>query len=229
MPTNFRPISLTSHIVKIFERVIRKKLLDYLEINGLICNQQHGFISGRSCLTQLLHHFDDVLLAVTSNSDFDSIYLDYTKAFDNVDHALLLRKLQIYNIHPKIIRWIESFLQNRKQAVFVGVHYSVHGSLISPWITIQFMDHYSVHGSLFSPWITIHSMDHYSVHRSLFSPCITIQSMDHYSVHGSITSGLPQGTVLGPILFLVFINDVNSASHTRSSDALQIIRECLSQ
>ena len=104
LPTNYRPISLTSHIVKIFERVIRKKLVDYLEINGLICDKQHGFRSGHSCLTQLLHHFDDVLLAVTSNSYFDSIYLDYAKAFDKVDHALLLRKLQIYDIHPKIIR-----------------------------------------------------------------------------------------------------------------------------
>ena len=152
LPTNYRPISLTSHIVKIFERVLRKKLVDYLEINGLICDKQHGFRSGRSCLTQLLHHFDDVLLAVTSNSDFDSIYLDYAKAFDKVDHALLLRKLQIYDIHPKVIRWIQSFLQNRKQAVVVDGHYSVHGSIIS---------------------------------------------------------GVPQGTVLGPIFFLAFINDVN--------------------
>ena len=56
LPTNYRPISLTSHIVKIFERVIRKTLVDYLEINGLICNGQHGFRSGCSCLTQLIHH-----------------------------------------------------------------------------------------------------------------------------------------------------------------------------
>ena len=72
-PANYRPISLTSHVVKIYERVIRKKLLNYLEINNLIiCSKQHGFRFGRSCLTQLLHHFDDVLDSLT-NTDFDSI------------------------------------------------------------------------------------------------------------------------------------------------------------
>ena len=126
---NYRPISLTSHIVKILERVIREKLVDYLEINGLICNKQHDFRSGRNCLNQLFHHFDNALLALTSSSDFDSIYLDHAKAFDKVDHALLMRKLQIYGIHPKIIRWIESFLQHHKQAVVV-----VGYNIFSHWI-----------------------------------------------------------------------------------------------
>ena len=91
-----KPISLTSHIIKIYERVIRKKLLEYLEQNDLICNKQHGFRSGRSCLTQLLHHFDDVLESLTNNAEFDSIYLDYAKAFDKVDHKLLMKKLHLY-------------------------------------------------------------------------------------------------------------------------------------
>ena len=93
-----------------YERVIRKKLVEYLEQNDLICNKQHGFRSGRSCLTQLLHHFDDVLESLTNNAEFDSIYLDYTKALDKVDHKLLMKKLHLYGIHPKIISWIESFL-----------------------------------------------------------------------------------------------------------------------
>ena len=148
VPANYRPISLTSHVVKIFERVLRKKLVDYLETNDLICKKQHGFRSGRSCLTQLLHHFDDVLEALANNSDFDSIYLDYAK----VDHKLLLRKLQLYGIHPKIVKWIESFLLDRKQAVVVD---------------------------------------------------------GHLSILALILSGVPQGTVLGPILFLIFINDID--------------------
>ena len=139
-------------MVKVYERVIRKKLLNYLEINNLIiCSKQHGFRFGRSCLTQLLHHFDDVLDSLTNNTDFDSIYLDYAKAFDKVDHKLLLRKLQLYGIHPKMIKWIESFLSDRKQAVVVDGHLSILALIIS---------------------------------------------------------GLPQGTVLGPILFLIFINDI---------------------
>ena len=99
---NYRPISLTSHIIKVYERVIRKKLVDYLEMNNLICGKQHGFRSGRSCLTELLHHFDDVLESLTNNSDFDSIYLDYAKAFDKVDHKLLIRKLALYGLPPKL-------------------------------------------------------------------------------------------------------------------------------
>ena len=96
--------------------------MDYLELNDFICSKQHGFRSGRSCLTQLLHHFDDVLESLTNNADFDSIYLNYAKAFDKVDHKLLLKKLHLYGIHPKIIKWIESFLTNRTQAVVVDGH-----------------------------------------------------------------------------------------------------------
>ena len=102
LPTNYRPISLTSHIIKIYEQVIRKKLVEYLEQNDLICNKQHGFRSGQSCLTQLLHHFDDFLESLTNNAEFDSIYLDYAKVFDKVDHKLLMKKLHLYGIHPKI-------------------------------------------------------------------------------------------------------------------------------
>ncbi len=151
LPSNYRPISLTSHVIKVFERIIRKKLVLHLEMNNLICNKQHGFRSGRSCLTQLLHHFDDVLESLTNNCDFDSIYLDYAKAFDKVDHKLLIRKLHLYAINPKIIKWIESFLSDRKQAVVVDGHLSFLALIIS---------------------------------------------------------GVPQGTVLGPILFLIFINDI---------------------
>ena len=98
IPANYRPVSLTSHVVKVFERVLRKKMIEHLETNDLLCNNQHGFRSGRSCLTQLLHHFDDVLEALINNQDFDSIYLDYTKAFDKVDHKILLEKLEFYRM-----------------------------------------------------------------------------------------------------------------------------------
>ena len=87
---NYRPISLTSHIIKIFERIIRKDLINYLESNNLITDAQHGFRSGRSCFTQLLDHIENILKSLQENNEVDVIYLDYAKAFDKVDHEILL-------------------------------------------------------------------------------------------------------------------------------------------
>ena len=64
-------------------------MVAHLEENNLLNSKQHGFRSGKSCLTQLLHHFDDIIEALSNGDDMDAIYLDYAKAFDKVDHQLL--------------------------------------------------------------------------------------------------------------------------------------------
>ena len=92
-PVNYRPVSLTSHVMKTYERIVRKVMVRYIEDNEILSKKQHGFRSGRSCLTQMLSHFDDILVGFTNGFDTDSIYLDYAKAFDKVDHKLLLMKL----------------------------------------------------------------------------------------------------------------------------------------
>ena len=101
--SNYRPVSLTSNIIKIYERVHGKQMIRHLDNNDLLCDNQHGFRAGRSCLTQLLHHFDDILEPLGNDTDSDAIYLDFAKAFDKVDHKLLLKKLEIYGFHPKIV------------------------------------------------------------------------------------------------------------------------------
>ena len=100
-------------------------------MNEILSKKQHGFRSGRSCLTQMLSHFDDILLGFTNGFDTDSIYLDYAKAFDKVDHKLLLMKLQKYGFSSQLISWIRSFLTERKQCVVLDGHRSVLASIIS--------------------------------------------------------------------------------------------------
>ena len=153
VPENYRPICPTSHSCKTCERVVRDKIIEHLERNNLLCKHQHGFRRGHSCLTQLLNHINTVLLNFINNKDTDCIYLDYAKAFDKVDHEILIHKLQCYGIQGTLLEWIKSFLNNRYQCV------SVNGT---------------------------------------------------HSYTSKVISGVPQGTVLGPLLFLVFVNDMNT-------------------
>ena len=98
---------------------MRNKLVDYLEDSRIIQDNQHGFRKQRSCLTQLLEHIDNVLKNLSNGNEVDVIYLDYSKAFDKVDHAVLLAKMQQYGITGKVLDWVESFLSNRQQIVVV--------------------------------------------------------------------------------------------------------------
>ena len=128
-PGNYRPISLTSHLIRIFERVIIKKLVCHLESNSILSSKQHGFRKGRSCLTHVLRHIDDIIQSLLNGNDHDVIYLDFTKAFEKVDHEILVHKLRQCGVQGKLLKWIEQFLTDRKQFVLSGVP---QGSVLGP-------------------------------------------------------------------------------------------------
>ena len=131
IPKNYRPISLTSHLMKTFERVFRAKVVTYLEQNQLLNDSQHGFRSGRSSLSQLIQHHDRILEMLENGTNADVIYLDFAKAFDKVDHGIICHKLKSLGITGKIGKWLHNFLSDRFQKVHVNGALSSASTVIS--------------------------------------------------------------------------------------------------
>ncbi|KAL7630702.1 UNVERIFIED_CONTAM: hypothetical protein RMT77_019088 [Armadillidium vulgare] len=152
LPNNYRPISLTSIVGKIFEAILASRLVGHLEDHELLNNSQHGFRKNRSCLTNLLEFFNEVINNVDNHKSYDVIYLDFQKAFDTVPHQRLLEKLRAHGIRGKFLNWIKNWLFDRRQRVVINGE-------CSEWV--------------------------------------------------NVISGVPQGSVLGPILFIVYVNDID--------------------
>ena len=92
-PANYRPVALTNHITKIYERLIKAQIVSHLSTNQLFNETQHGFRSSRSTITNLIEYYESILLQLETNRVVDSIYLDFSKAFDKCDHGVILTKL----------------------------------------------------------------------------------------------------------------------------------------
>ena len=151
-PSNYRPISLTVAASKALELIIKAEIMSFLNANKLITTKQHGFLSRRSTLTNVLETLNKWFKARLNRKNVHCVYIDYAKAFDSVSHPKLLLKLKNYGITGKILQWIKAFLTNRSQFV--------------------------------------------CIENTKSKTC-------------SVTSGVPQGTILGPILFLLYVNDLN--------------------
>jgi hypothetical protein len=125
--------------------------MDFLDSNNILTPSQHGFRQGRSCETQLLTTLNDFSKTLNTSDQTDAVLLDFSKAFDKVDHKILLSKIDSIGIKGCLHDWMSSFLSDRLQYV--------------------------------------------TVDGSISKPC-------------KVLSGVPQGTVLGPLFFLIYINDI---------------------
>ena len=152
---NYRPISLLPTISKIFEKVVHKQLYDYFADNDLFYKSQYGFRKSHSTELAALELADRISQYLDNGEIPIAIFLDLSKAFDTLDHKILLSKLEYYGIKGTALKWFESYLSNRSQYVI------------------------------------------YDNTKSQQSPLFT---------------GVPQGSVLGPLLFLIYMNDVSNAS-----------------
>ena len=152
---NYRPISLLNIISKVLERCVLVRLRDHLLT--ILHRVQHRFIPGKSCVTQLVEVIDYIGSLLDSGKQTDVIYLDMSKAFDKVQHSLILGKLRQYNICGSLLSWFTSYLGGRRQRVTV---------------------------------------------------------LGATSTEREVASGVPQGSILGPMLFLLYVNELPKAMKT---------------
>jgi len=127
--SNYRPVSLTSTVVKIMESIIKDNILQQILGNNLIPPFQYGFLPGRSY--QLLNIMDHFTKALDKGNCVDVIYLDFQKAFESVPHKRLLRKRATFGIQCELLKWIENFLTDRQQQVVLNGYLSHTTPVIS--------------------------------------------------------------------------------------------------
>ena len=95
------------------ERIVSEKITKHFTKNGLVTKEQHGFIKGKNCTTNLLETLDEITFELSQGNSIDVLYTDLAKAFDTVSHAKLLVKIQAHGIGYLIINWLSSFLTGR--------------------------------------------------------------------------------------------------------------------
>ena len=120
LTSNFRPVSLTSMVGKLLERLINQAIMTHLSQHNLINDTQHVFLPKRFCQTNLLLYLELLTSCIDKGLDIDVLYLDFAKTFDKVPHKRLLKKVQAHGVSGKVYSWIENWLMDRKQRVKIN-------------------------------------------------------------------------------------------------------------
>ena len=155
--SNYRPTSVLPCFSKILERIMYNRLYKYLIENNILYSKQFGFQNGHSTDHAVVQLVDQIIESFENNKYTLGVFIDLSKAFDTVDHSILLKKLELYGITDRNHGWLKSYLSNRRQ--FVQINEKEKTSL------------------------------------------------------ETISCGVPQGSILGPLLFLLYVNDLKNASN----------------